>query len=112
MIIDLFVVSQKGSEVMDNFEEFCQALSDLSNEERIEELKRIKEECICPICPTYNICAKEAGELLFCILGKSKECINDRIECMCTPCPFARRLNFGANYTTYCIRGSEIEQRK
>jgi hypothetical protein len=97
---------------MDDFEEFCQSLLDLSEDERSEELKLIKEECICPICPTYNECAKEAGEVLFCVLGESKECISDRIECMCTPCPFARRLNFGAMYTTYCIRGPERNQRK
>lgn len=97
---------------MDNFEEFCQALMDLSQEERAEEMERLKAECICPICPTYNDCVKEAGEVLFCVLGKSKECVLERKDCMCPPCPFSRRLKFGAAYTTYCIRGSEKEQRE
>ncbi len=38
-----------GLESMDDFEELCQALSDLSDDERVEELKRMKEECICPM---------------------------------------------------------------
>ncbi|HTX61937.1 MAG TPA: DUF2769 domain-containing protein [Methanobacterium sp.] len=97
---------------MDDMEEFCRKLEDLSPEEREEELERFKTQCICPICPTYNECAKSKEELLFCVIGQSKNCITDRKDCLCPPCPFARRLNFGAVYTTYCIRGSEIEQKK
>ncbi|MDD1775218.1 MAG: DUF2769 domain-containing protein [Methanobacterium sp.] len=97
---------------MDDIQEFCRSLEDLTPEERDEELERFKSQCICPICPTYNDCAKKEGELLFCIIGKSDECIKDRNDCMCPPCPFARRLDFGAVHNTYCIRGSELEQKK
>ncbi|NYB27704.1 MAG: DUF2769 domain-containing protein [Methanobacteriaceae archaeon] len=97
---------------MDDVEAFLQSLESMSPEEREEELERFKSQCICPICPTYNECAKEKGELLFCIIGESEKCITDKKDCLCPPCPFARRLSFGARYTTYCMRGSEIEQRK
>ena len=97
---------------MDDFEKFYKNFMDLSQEGRDKEIERMNAECICTICPTYNQCAKEADELLFCIVGKSDECIKEEKGCMCPPCPFARRRGFGANYTTYCIRGPEAEQRR
>lgn len=96
---------------MNDIKEFCHSLEGLSSKEREKELERYKSQCICPICPTYNDCAKKEAELLFCIIGESKECITERKDCMCPPCPFARRLDFGAVYNTYCIRGSELEQK-
>lgn len=49
---------------MDDVEELLQSLESMSPEEREEELERFKSQCIYPICPTYNDCAREKGELL------------------------------------------------
>ncbi len=97
---------------MDTIEDLNQYLKSLPLQEKEEELERFKEQCICPICPSYNDCAKKKGELLYCVTGESENCITVKKDCLCPPCPFARRLSFGARYNTYCIRGSEMEQRE
>ena len=97
---------------MDKFEEKISGLMELSEKEKNNMLDEMKKDCICPICPTYNECAKEADELLFCVSGKSEKCITKERGCMCPTCPFAQEYGIGVKYNFYCIRDTEIEQRK
>jgi len=97
---------------MDKFEEKLKELAEMSEEDKNRSLEEMKGDCICPICPTYNECAKKADELIFCILGKSKDCITQDRGCMCPSCPLGRKYGIGVRYNLYCIRDSEMEQRK
>lgn len=97
---------------MDKFEEKIDELNGMSEEDKNKTMEKMKEDCVCPICPTYNECANKAGEKLFCILGKSKECINKEMGCMCPTCPFAQEYGIGVKYNFYCTRDTELEQRK
>jgi hypothetical protein len=97
---------------MDKFEEKLNELAQMSEEDKNRSLEEIKGDCVCPICPTYNECAEKADELIFCITGKSKNCISEERSCMCPSCPFGQKHGIGVKYNFYCIRDSEIEQRK
>ena len=55
---------------MNKFVELMEELSKLENEERSEKIKQLETDCVCPTCPTYNDCAKDKGENVFCIIGK------------------------------------------
>jgi hypothetical protein len=75
-------------------------------------MKAIEENnklCTCPSCPTYNKCAKNAKELLFCVTGKSFMCISDDKGCICPTCPVTEVI--GLKQTSFCIKGSEKAQR-
>lgn len=96
---------------MDKFEEKMNELDQMSDENKTTTLNQMKPDCICPICPTYNECAKEADELLFCVTGKSENCITKERGCMCPTCPFAQEYKIGVKYNFYCTRDTEIEQR-
>ncbi len=95
---------------MDSFEKKVQEISTSGNEEKDRELDRMKKECICPDCPSYNKCAGDAKELLYCFLGKSVSCITDELGCICPDCPVAADLDLVNLY--YCTQGSEEEMRK
>ncbi|OPX63572.1 MAG: hypothetical protein A4E30_00609 [Methanomassiliicoccales archaeon PtaB.Bin215] len=75
-------------------------------------IEALRSECICPGCPIYNKCAKEAGELLYCFLGRSQGCItNEDLGCICLMgCPVAKRA--GLDNLFYCTKGTEAEIRK
>ena len=96
---------------MDEFEKLMEVLDQLDGEERLKTLKKLEGDCVCPICPSYNDCAKEKDENIFCITGKSDGCINLELGCMCPTCPLAQRYKIGMIYNFYCHRGSENEQR-
>ena len=84
-------------------------MKEMGETERNQMLDRMKKECICTDCPSYNDCAKMNGELLFCSIGKSPNCIIDEKGCICPECPIAKRLELENVY--FCTRGSEREQR-
>ena len=69
-----------------------------------------KDLCICGGCPSYNNCAKEEQELLYCSLGKSPACIIKENGCICPSCPVTDQM--GLKNEFFCTRGSEKEQRK
>lgn len=96
---------------MDKFEEKLNELEQMSGEDKNRSLEEIKGECICPICPTYTECAKNADELIFCVIGKSESCITIERGCMCPECPFGQKYMIGVKYNFYCIRDSEMKQR-
>ena len=99
--------------MMDKFEEKLNELAQMSEEDKNRSLEEIKGDCVCPICPTYNECAEKADELIFCIIGKSKNCISEEIRIVYAPtCPFGQKHGIGVKYNFYCIRDSEMKQRK
>lgn len=97
---------------MDEFEKLLEELSQMSDEDRARKTKELEGDCVCPTCPTYNDCAKEQGEDIFCIIGKSKECITVTLGCLCPTCPLAQKYGIGLMYNFYCNNGSEKEQRE
>lgn len=98
-------------DMMDEFENLMEELKQMSNEKRSERIKKLENDCVCPTCPTYNDCAKEKHENVFCITGKSQDCITMELGCLCPTCPLAQKYRIGLAYNFYCNHGSEIEQR-
>ena len=96
---------------MDKFEQKVQEVMEMSEGDRNNAIAEFKKSCICPTCPTYNECAKDAMEGLYCVLGKSGNCITMEKGCECPNCPLAQSLDVGVKNNTYCIQGSEMEQR-
>lgn len=94
---------------MDKFDRIMQQMSQMNEEQRMKTVKERKKICICNGCPTYNECAKERNELLFCNLGKSSKCITRESGCICPACPLTEDMGLKNEY--FCTRGSEDEQR-
>ncbi|BDZ69596.1 DUF2769 domain-containing protein [Methanobacterium petrolearium] len=97
---------------MDKFEKLTEELSQLSDEEYVKKIKELGTDCVCPICPSYNDCAKDKQENVFCITGKSDGCITMEMGCLCPTCPLAQKYEIGVMYNFYCHRGTEIKQKK
>ncbi len=95
---------------MDKFEQMMHSMSQMIEEERIETIKRYKGFCVCPGCPTYNKCAEEEGELLYCLLDASPKCITEEAGCICPACPITEKMSLTHEY--FCIKGKEKEQRR
>ena len=62
-------------------------------------------QCACPHCPSYNDCAKEKHELLYCAeaIGKSI-CAYQMSGCVCGGCPVHQENKLKSGY--YCIHGA------
>lgn len=93
---------------MDKFEVIFTS-SQMPPVERIKAIEQWKGICMCISCPSYNGCAKDAEELLFCFAGKSFNCISQEKECICKQCPTA--ATYGLSHIYFCIKGSEMAQR-
>ncbi|MCW4034517.1 MAG: DUF2769 domain-containing protein, partial [Candidatus Bathyarchaeota archaeon] len=65
--------------------------------------------CICPDCPTYNECAQQNKELMYCVLGASATCITKESGCICPACPLTEKLGLLHDY--FCVRGTESQQK-
>ncbi len=78
-----------------------------------EELKKIIDgnikKCICESCPSYTECMRAGRGLLFCVTGKSANCIFEKKGCICPGCPVTTILGLKRAY--YCIKGAETEQK-
>ncbi len=94
---------------MEKFEQSMMNMLKLSPEERMQKIAKEKQICICPDCPTYNDCSKEAQELLFCIYGGSFHCITEDRGCICPTCPVT--ANLGLIHDDFCLKGSEAARR-
>jgi hypothetical protein len=94
---------------VDKFEETILSMTGMSPAEVAEADKKFGALCLCPRCPTYNRCAKDAWELLFCLTGKSFLCITDGKGCICPTCPVT--AEFGFIHMLFCTRGNEKAQR-
>ena len=68
-----------------------------------------KRKCICEPCPSYTECMRAGSELLFCVTGKSPDCIFEKKGCICPACPV--RAVLGLKKAYYCIKGAEQEQQ-
>ncbi|MEN6610635.1 MAG: DUF2769 domain-containing protein [Methanoregulaceae archaeon] len=90
---------------MDKFEETMLSMTGMSEAEMAEAMRKAREMCTCPTCPTYDRCAKNAKEMLFCATGKSFMCISDEKGCICPDCPVSK--DFGLKYDYFCTKGSE-----
>ena len=94
---------------MDKFEQFAQQMSQMNEQDRKKVIEEKKNLCICGSCPTYNDCAKNNNELLYCSLNKSPTCITKELGCICPSCPITEQMGLVKEF--FCTRGSEIEQR-
>ena len=65
-----------GVIVLDIFDTLIQEVMEMSENERNESIGSYKGSCICQTCATYNECATEANENLFCVTGKSKRIVS------------------------------------
>jgi hypothetical protein len=94
---------------MDAFEQWL----NMSWEKNAKEHKQLTHEkravCTCPACPSYNRCARENHELLYCIAGKSMLCILEDKGCTCRKCPVTEEL--GLTYHDFCLKSGEAAQR-
>ncbi|WP_128693090.1 DUF2769 domain-containing protein [Methanoculleus taiwanensis] len=77
-------------------------------QERQDALKALREICICPGCPTYNVCAEQAAEKFFCAEGGSTVCIQGEHGCLCPDCPVHAEM--GLSHRSFCTRDSETVQ--
>jgi hypothetical protein len=84
-------------------------MSNLSQEEKKQQINKMKQQCICSNCPTYNDCAGKNNELAYCAVGKSPECITAENGCVCPSCPITSML--GLTHMYFCTKGTEQEQR-
>lgn len=67
-----------------------------------------RKKCICGTCPSYTECMRASEELLFCVTGKSPDCIFEKKGCLCPSCPVTKILGLKKAY--YCVRGTQEEQ--
>jgi len=86
-----------------------QERSNINEQERMIATKANKSLCICPTCPTYNECAKDNDELLYCVLGRSITCLTKESGCICPACKITENLGLTKDY--FCINGTETKQR-
>ncbi len=94
---------------MDQFEEMQKMMMGLSPEEKMKKVGELKAMCTCGGCPSYTDCNREKEELLFCSMGKSKDCVMNAKGCLCPTCPVTGKMGLAHAY--YCVRGTEREQR-
>ncbi len=85
-------------------------MAQMTKEDMMKMVESKKKLCTCAECPTYNECARENEELLYCALGKSQNCITEESGCICPSCPLTEQM--GLNHQFFCTRGSEKEQRE
>jgi hypothetical protein len=71
---------------MDKFEQKIQEVMEMSERDRKNAIEYYKGSCICHTCATYDQCAADANEKLFCVTGKSMECITKPKGCDCPIC--------------------------
>jgi hypothetical protein len=95
---------------MDKFDRFMDQMKNFGPEDVGNLIEESKKKCVCAECPTYNECAGRKRELLYCVLGKSKECQLDELGCICPECPVTAELDLRSTY--YCTQGSEKELRR
>jgi len=60
--------------------------------------------CSCPVCPSYNECASDKDEKLYCSAEVTIACEYKMNGCICGACPVHQASNLANGY--YCIKGS------
>jgi hypothetical protein len=79
-------------------------MSEMNEEQKII-IENNSRKCICEPCPSYTECMRAGNERLFCVTGKSADCIFEKKGCICPGCPVKPLLGLKKAY--YCIKGSE-----
>jgi len=94
---------------MDKFEKTIALLAVLDEKARSNFVFENRHLCVCHTCRTYNHCAQNAKEALYCMTGESPTCIKEKKNCACSRCP----VHFSLGLTKYffCLRGAEVDQR-
>lgn len=95
---------------MDKFDQYMEQMRGLGPEQVRNLIEVNRKKCTCASCPTYNECTARKKELLYCLLGKSRECQLDELGCICPDCPVTVDLDLQNTY--YCTQGSEKEMRR
>jgi glucose/arabinose dehydrogenase len=70
--------------------------------EEIPDTERNRRLCICPSCPSYNLCMENNLERLYCAKAKSK-CEIVKKGCICGECPIASEYRISGFY--FCTEG-------
>ncbi len=84
-------------------------LESMSEEEFDKWILSEMDMCQCPDCTTYNECAKNTAERLYCVVMRSPFCIDSRKGCLCQDCPVFEELKFRNTY--HCLNGAEITRK-
>ena len=94
---------------MDVFEHWLDNAWLKNAHDRKEIMEAKRAACSCPACPSFNRCAGENKELIYCITGKSQLCISEDRGCTCRNCLVMQELRL--KYHDFCMKGSEAAQR-
>ena len=93
----------------DTFVKTSRQLMSMPKNQVMGKLAELSKMCICGKCPTFNACAKDAGEGLYCAHGTSFHCVTEGKGCLCPGCPVTAPL--GLKHQAYCLMGTEKAQR-
>ena len=78
---------------------------------KIEKNEKNVSRCSCPVCPSYNACAKAGNETLYCSADVVKSNCEYKMEgCVCGVCPIHAENKLTSGY--YCIEGAAPENFK
>jgi hypothetical protein len=69
----------------------------------VEDSAENAASCICPKCPTYDECMREADDRLFCARGETS-CEPTGRGCNCGECPVWADNDLNGYY--YCLEGA------
>lgn len=61
------------------------------------------DRCICPSCPTYTDCMRDAAELLFCARDESG-CSPKAVSCTCATCTVWSKYELSSLF--FCLHGA------
>lgn len=70
---------------------------------KVDDNETTVAQCICPECPTYDDCMREASETLYCARGETR-CEARAVECICPDC--AVWSNYSLSSTFFCLEGA------
>jgi Protein of unknown function (DUF2769) len=109
MFISPIALALPSIDTADRWKEY-QEMMERDPAEGAKRSVELRNQCICPDCPTYTDCAKQRGESFFCALNAGRsDCITEENWCICETCPVTERIGLTKIY--YCIKGNESEQR-
>ncbi|MDD1660007.1 MAG: DUF2769 domain-containing protein [Methanomicrobiales archaeon] len=95
--------------VEDQYLKMQRQMMAMPREQVMAKVGELLKMCVCPKCPTYNDCSRNAMEGLFCSMGHSFHCITANKGCICMGCPVAKMQ--GLKYSSFCLMGDEKTQR-
>jgi len=81
----------------------------MPKDQMMAKVMELSKMCTCPSCPTYNECAKNSMESMYCNHGTSFHCISENKGCLCPTCPVAKIQ--GLTHQSFCMMGNEKTQR-